>query len=191
MPYAYMKRLSLRQGNRKEWITVIIFCTNIPDMQDNVETGDIIFAERGSYSEVEKGLGFVPGFDSDGLIAALAMDYQTKEPLMLAYMNEESLKMTLMLGEAVYYSRSRQELWHKGATSGHVQKIKKILTDCDQDALVLMVEQCGAGACHTGYRSCFFRSVPFGGELIKGEAVELKHVGNDPCFNPETVYGKK
>lgn len=160
-------------------------------MQDKIQTSDIIFSARGSYSEVEKGLGFSPKFDANGLIAALAMDYETREPLMLAYMNEESLKMTLALGEAVYYSRSRQEIWHKGATSGHVQKIKQILTDCDQDALILLVDQCGAGACHTGHRSCFYRSVPFGDSVQPGQPVTLEQSGDGPCFDSEAVYGKK
>ena len=102
---------------------------------------------------------FAPKFDQNGLIPALAMDHITHEPLMLAYMNAESLRMTMELGEAVYYSRSRQEIWHKGATSGHVQKVKQILVDCDQDALIVLVDQCGAGACHTGHHSCF--TVPF------------------------------
>ena len=100
-----------------------------------------------------------PKFDDNGLIPAVAMDAETKEPLMLAYMNKQSLLMTLELGEAVYYSRSRQEIWHKGATSGHTQKVKEIRTDCDQDALIIYVEQLGAGACHTGRNSCFYRKV--------------------------------
>jgi phosphoribosyl-AMP cyclohydrolase len=87
------------------------------------------------------------------------MDATTREPLMLAYMNAESLRRTLEIGEAVYWSRSRQEFWHKGATSGHIQRIVEIRTDCDQDALILLVEQIGAGACHTGRESCFYRKV--------------------------------
>jgi len=102
---------------------------------------------------------FRPKFDSHGLMAAVAIDAQTKEPLMLAWMNEEALQKTLKIGEAVYFSRSRQELWHKGATSGHTQTVKEIRTDCDQDALILYVEQKGAGACHTNRRSCFYRKI--------------------------------
>lgn len=160
-------------------------------MQEKIQAGDIVFSPRGSHAELEKGLGFAPKFDANGLIAALAMDHETREPLMLAYMNDESLKMTLALGEAVYYSRSRQEIWHKGATSGHVQKIKAILTDCDQDALILLVDQCGAGACHTGHHSCFYRSVPFGDAVKPGEPVTLEPYGDGPCFDSEAVYGKK
>ncbi len=113
------------------------------------------------------------------------MDHVTHEPLMLAYMNAESLRMTMELGEAVYYSRSRQEIWHKGATSGHVQKVKQILIDCDQDALIVLVDQCGAGACHTGHHSCFYRSVPFGEELKaqpQGQPVTLREADGGVVF---------
>ena len=115
-----------------------------------MNNSDISFGDRGDKSAIEEKPVFAPKFDSDGLIPVVAMDTTTKEPLMLAYMNAESLRMTLEIGEAVYYSRSRQEIWHKGATSGHVQKVTEIRTDCDQDAIILYVEQLGAGACHTG-----------------------------------------
>ncbi len=150
---------------------------------------EIEFAPRGSCAEVEKGMLLMPKFDDKGLIPAMAVDYRTKEPLMLAYMNEESFRMTLALGEAVYYSRSRQEIWHKGMTSGHIQKVHRILVDCDQDALVLFVEQLGAGACHTGHRSCFFRSVPFGGALKAGAPVALEPADEGCSFDAGAVYG--
>ena len=102
------------------------------------------FSDRPEKKELDESLGFSPRFDANGLIAAMAIDHATREPLMLAYMNEESLKLTLEKGEAVYYSRSRQELWHKGATSGHTQKIHEIRTDFDQDALIIYVTQEGA-----------------------------------------------
>lgn len=146
----------------------------------------ITFAPRGPKAELEEGSRFAPKFDADGLIPALAMDAQTREPLMLAYMNEESLRLTLQLGEAVYWSRSRKEIWHKGATSGHTQKIVKILTDCDQDAIILLVDQQGAGACHTGRGSCFYRKVV----LENGEA-KLAATGAGMVFDPTAVYGKK
>lgn len=98
-------------------------------------------------------------FDSSGLIPAIAQDAKSHEILMLAYMNRESLEKTLETGQAWYYSRSRQKLWHKGETSGNVQKIKEILYDCDGDALLLKIEQIGGIACHTGNRSCFFRKL--------------------------------
>ena len=143
------------------------------------------FAARGGKAEIEEGGGFTPKFDADGLIPALAMDSVTKEPLMLAYMNEESLRRTLEIGEAVYWSRSRQEFWHKGATSGHIQRIVEIRTDCDQDALILYVEQIGAGACHTGRNTCFYRRVT----SADGKA-GLEFTSTDRTFDPAAVYGK-
>lgn len=119
----------------------------------------VSFGTRDNKAAVETGALFAPKFDKDGLITAVATDALTGEVLMVAYMNEEALRRTIVLGEAVYYSRSRQELWHKGATSGNVQKIVEILTDCDQDALVLRVQQIGTGACHTGARTCFYRRI--------------------------------
>ena len=144
-----------------------------------------LFAQRGGKAEVEEGLEFAPKFAADGLIPALAMDAVTREPLMLAYMNDESLRRTLEIGEAVYWSRSRQEYWHKGATSGHVQRIVEIRTDCDQDAVILLVEQVGAGACHTGRGSCFYRKV-----VVGGDGVKLEWVGAEKSFDPAAVYGK-
>ena len=141
-------------------------------------------APRSDKKTLEEGLAFAPKFDRDGLIPAVAMDATTKEPLMLAYMNAESLRLTLEKGEAVYWSRSRRELWHKGATSGHVQKVREIRTDCDQDALILYVDQIGAGACHTGRGSCFYRSIK------PGEA-SLSFNQEDRSFDPEAVYGKR
>ncbi|SHK31553.1 phosphoribosyl-AMP cyclohydrolase [Hathewaya proteolytica DSM 3090] len=93
-----------------------------------------------------------------GLVPAIVQDYKSKEVLMLAYMNEESLSITMKEGRACYYSRSRQELWRKGQTSGHVQYVKEIKIDCDNDTLLLFVEQVGA-ACHTGNKSCFYRTM--------------------------------
>ncbi|MCB1531122.1 MAG: phosphoribosyl-AMP cyclohydrolase [Rhodospirillales bacterium] len=100
-----------------------------------------------------------PKFDENGLIAAIAQDFKTREVLMLAWMNEDALRKTLETGQAHYWSRSRQELWHKGATSGAIQQVKEIRIDCDQDALVLFVDQEGSGACHTGKKSCFYRRI--------------------------------
>lgn len=139
------------------------------------------FAARGDKQAVEEGLAFSPKFDADGLIPAVALDAATREPLMLAYMNAESLKLTLEKGEAVYWSRSRRELWHKGATSGHVQKVREVRTDCDQDAIVLYVEQIGAGACHTGRGGCFYRRV----EGLDGT---MSFVEEGRQFDPDEVY---
>ena len=145
----------------------------------------LTFPKREEVPELDKTNQFAPKFDADGLIAAVAIDHKTREPLMLAYMNEESLKMTLEKQEAIYYSRSRQEIWHKGATSGHTQKIKEIRTDCDQDALILIVEQLGAGACHTGKTSCFYRTV----EVKEGQVLAIMNE-TEETFDPEEVYGK-
>lgn len=144
------------------------------------------FAARGGKAEIEEGNTFAPKFDGNGLIPALAMDAATREPLMLAYMNAESLRRTLELGEAVYWSRSRQEFWHKGATSGHIQRIVEIRTDCDQDALILLVEQIGAGACHTGRGSCFYRRVV--AQPAPGGA-KLEFTDSGLTFDPQKVYG--
>jgi phosphoribosyl-AMP cyclohydrolase len=111
---------------------------------------------------IEEGLGFAPKFDADGLMPAMAVDADTGEPLMLAYMNEESLRMTLGLRQAVYWSRSRKEIWHKGRTSGEFQDVVEMLVDCDQDALVLRVMLRGGGCCHTMRATCFYRRVVLG-----------------------------
>jgi phosphoribosyl-AMP cyclohydrolase/phosphoribosyl-ATP pyrophosphohydrolase/phosphoribosyl-AMP cyclohydrolase len=98
-------------------------------------------------------------FNNQGLIPAIAQDYRDGTILMMAWMNKESIEQTLTTGEAHYWSRSRSELWHKGATSGHIQKVKEIFYDCDADTILLKIEQIGEVACHTGARSCFFNSV--------------------------------
>ena len=115
-----------------------------------------------------------------GLIPAIAQDALTKRVLMLAYINPLSWQRTIETGEAHYWSRSRQELWHKGGTSGHVQKVRDIFVDCDNDTVVLLVEQAGGAACHTGYQSCFYRRVK-GDELVTEE---------EPVFDPAEVYKK-
>lgn len=116
-----------------------------------------------------------------GLIPAVAQDFSSGKVLMLAYINEESWKKTLETGEVHYWSRSRSELWHKGGTSGHVQKVKEILVDCDLDTVLFKVEQVGGAACHEGYRSCFFRRVDRDGA---SEIIE------DKLFDPDKVYKK-
>lgn len=118
---------------------------------------------------------------ADGLIPAIAQDWQTGEVLMLAYINEESWKLTLETGKATYWTRSRKKLWVKGESSGNVQLVKEILVDCDEDTVVFKIEQIGDAACHEGFRSCFFRKVEDG---------ELKVVG-ERVFDPKDVYGNK
>ncbi len=108
---------------------------------------------------------------------------------MVAYMNADSLTDTLRRGEAVYWSRSRQVLWHKGATSGHVQEIVEILIDCDQDALVLKVKQKGPGCCHVGHQTCFFRSVPFKAEIKnEDQVIALNSRYSEKSYDPKDVY---
>ncbi|MFZ5427910.1 MAG: phosphoribosyl-AMP cyclohydrolase [Thermodesulfobacteriota bacterium] len=122
-----------------------------------------------------------PDFEKGGgLIPAIAQDAATGEVLMLAYMNEQAWEKTLETGEVHYWSRSRGKLWHKGGTSGHVQKVKALRLDCDRDAVVALVEQVGGAACHEGYRSCFFREVGQDGEPV---------VCSPLVFDPEKVYG--
>ena len=117
---------------------------------------------------------------ADGLIPAVAQDWSTGDVLMLAYINQEAWQKTLETGVATYWTRSRKKLWVKGESSGHVQKIKEILVDCDLDTVVFKVEQVGGAACHEGYRSCFFRKVENDRLEVVGERV----------FDPDEVYGK-
>ncbi len=115
---------------------------------------------------LESGEVLAPSFNSDGLVAAVATHAQSGEVLMLAWMNDEALDLTIRTGEAHYYSRSRQELWRKGETSGQVQRVSEMRVDCDQDAIWLKVTPQGdGGACHVGRRSCFYRAVE-GGKLV-------------------------
>ena len=136
-------------------------------------------------SEIEEGLGFAPQFGADGLITAVVTDVQSGDVLMVAHMNAQAVAKTIETGEAWYYSRSRQKLWKKGESSGHVQRVVELRVDCDQDALWLKVEQQGPGACHTGRRSCFYRAVPLG----KAGTVTLEFRNGDKTFDPHSVYG--
>ncbi len=115
---------------------------------------------------------------SGGLVPAIAQDYQTGEILMLAYMNSDAFNTTLSTGKATYYSRSRKTLWVKGETSGNIQRIKEIHIDCDDDTVLLKVEQLGGAACHTGHRSCFYKKVEDGSIRITEK----------PVFDPKEVY---
>jgi len=143
------------------------------------------FAAPGSAQEVEEGRTLTPKFDADGLITCVATDAQSGEVLMVAHMNAAALQKTLSTGEAWYFSRSRRALWRKGESSGHVQQVREIRIDCDQDAVWIRVEQKGPGACHTGRRSCFYRSVP----LARANAGMLEFCEADRVFDPRTVYG--
>ena len=147
---------------------------------------DIKFEERKTIEQVEESTELAPKFDQDGLIPVVTTDFNSGEVLMQGYMNEEAFKKTISLGEAVYYSRSRKTLWHKGKTSGLVQNIKEIRIDDDQDCVWLRVDVQGGASCHVGYRSCFYRSVPFGEK--RGSSV-LKFEENEKVFDPKEVYG--
>ena len=145
------------------------------------------FPQSGSAAEVEEGRAFAPQFDADGLVTCVATDARSGDVLMVAHMNAQALQRTIATGEAWYFSRSRGTLWRKGESSGHVQRVVELRIDCDQDAVWIKVEQEGAGACHTGRRSCFYRAVPLG----KNGAVTLEFRDAERTFDPKAVYGQK
>jgi phosphoribosyl-AMP cyclohydrolase len=120
-------------------------------------------------------------FDADGLLPAVVQDSETDEVLMVAYMNREALELTVSSGNTHFYSRSRKKLWRKGETSGHVQIVEDVRTDCDADTILVKVRQEGA-ACHEGYRSCFFRTTEDGSKW---------EISDRKLFDPDEVYGKK
>ncbi len=130
--------------------------------------------------KIEEGSEFIPKFDENGLMKAIAQDAKSGQVLMMAYMNRQALDMTLKTGQAVYFSRRRQKLWAKGEQSGHTQKVEQILVDCDQDCLVLKVSV-EAGQCHVGYQSCFYRA------LEKGSGKKLEFIA-EKTYDPKEVY---
>jgi phosphoribosyl-AMP cyclohydrolase len=131
---------------------------------------------------IEEGLEFTPQFDENGLIPAIAQDAKTGRVLMVAYMNQEALQLTIQTGCATYYSRSRRKLWKKGQESGHFQKVEQILVDCDQDCIIIKVTV-EAGQCHVGYQSCFYRA------LKKGSDKDLEPI-LEKVYDPKKVYKK-
>lgn len=148
---------------------------------------DKLFAAPGDKAQLEAGETLTPRFNADGLVTVVVTDAGSGDVLMLAHMNDEALKRTIESGEAWYWSRSRKELWHKGATSGETQAVHEIRVDCDQDAIWLKVHQQGRGAaCHTGRKSCFYRRVE-----IAGAGFHLVTDGGEALFDPEEVYGGK
>ena len=147
---------------------------------------EIKFEERKTIEQVEESTELAPKFDQDGLIPVVTTDFSSGEVLMQGYMNDEAFKKTISTGEAVYYSRSRKTLWHKGKTSGLVQNIKEIRIDDDQDCVWLRVDVKGGASCHVGYRSCFYRSVPFKGV---GSKPILRFEEDEKVFDPKEVYG--
>tara|TARA_A200000113_G_scaffold45426_1_gene36874 strand:+ start:1692 stop:2165 length:474 start_codon:yes stop_codon:yes gene_type:complete len=148
---------------------------------DNIE-----FEKRKSIEQVEESTELAPKFDENGLIPVVTTDFSSGEVLMQGFMNEEALKLTIKNGEAVYFSRSRNTIWHKGKTSGLVQKIKEIRIDDDQDCVWLRVEVVGGASCHVGYRSCFYRSIPIDNNSSK---IVLKFEEKEKVFDPKEVYG--
>lgn len=134
-----------------------------------------------SHADLEEGTVFAPKFDAHGLVTAIAQEAGSNRVLMVAHMNAEALRLTLETGEAHYYSRSRQKLWKKGESSGEIQKVLELRTDCDQDVILMQVEQTGRGAaCHTGRKSCFYRVVEPTGTL--------HDTGEPRLFDPAEVY---
>lgn len=151
-------------------------------------TNKIIFEKRQSIKQIEESTSLAPKFDNKGLIPVVATDYNTGEVLMQGFMNEEALKLTIEKSEVVYYSRSRKRLWHKGKISGFIQKVKEILIDDDQDCIWVKVLVEGGASCHVGYRSCFYRSIPFGSGLTKKNKLDLKFTEKEKVFDPDKVY---
>jgi phosphoribosyl-AMP cyclohydrolase len=150
------------------------------------------FQARQSVGQVEEGNDLAPKFDDRGLITVVTTDADSGEILMQGYMNAEALGLTIRTGEAHYYSRSREVLWHKGATSGFVQKVRELLVDDDQDCVWLRVDVTGGASCHVGYRSCFYRRVPVGKSFDEQQAdghIDLEWTDREKVFDPEDVYG--
>lgn len=158
---------------------------NNPSQQNSGTS--LTFASRTAIEQVEEGYDLAPKFDADGLIACVTTDAASGEVLMLGYMNREALQKTILTGEAHYWSRSRQVLWHKGATSGLLQKVEEMRVDDDQDAIWLRValsagHHSAPASCHVGYRSCFYRTV----ELQTGR---VGYAETEKIFDPQEVYG--
>jgi len=146
-----------------------------------------MFNKRISIEQVEESNEFAPKFDQNGLIVVTTIDASNNEILMTGYMNQEALEKTIKSKEAYYFSRSHQSIWHKGATSGYIQKVIEILVDDDQDALCMKVEIAENGAsCHVGYKSCFYRKIKLEDNQSKAE---LESLGQNKVFDPEKVYG--
>ena len=146
-----------------------------------------MFKKRDNIKEVEEGKYLAPKFDENGLIPVITTDFKTGVILMHGYMNDESLKKTIETKEAHYFSRSRNAIWHKGKTSGFVQKVTEIRIDDDQDSIWLTVDIGDGSSCHVGYRSCFYRSIPLG-PIDNGREIEMKFLEKEKKFDPEKVY---
>ena len=147
----------------------------------------LMFKKRHSIKEIEEGKFLSPKFDENGLIPVITSDFKNGDILMHGYMNYESLKKTIETKEAHYWSRSRKEIWHKGKTSGFVQKVKEIRIDDDQDSIWLSVDIGNGASCHVGYRSCFFRSIPLG-KIKNTQELEMEFKERKKKFDPKKIY---
>jgi len=147
----------------------------------------IMFKKRDNIKEVEEGKYLAPKFDKNGLIPVITTDFQTGDILMHGYMNDEALKKTIESKETHYWSRSRNEIWHKGQVSGFVQKVQEIRIDDDQDSVWLSVDIGQGASCHVGYRSCFYRSIPLG-KIKNDEVLEMEFKEMKKIFDPKKVY---
>jgi len=146
-----------------------------------------MFKKREKISEIEEGKLLSPKFDNDGLIPVVTTCVKTKEVLMHGFMNVEALKLTIETKEAHYWSRSRKQMWHKGKTSGFVQKVEEIRIDDDQDSIWLTVNIGEGSSCHVGYRSCFYRSIPLG-KIQNAREIRMNFEEKEKKFDPEKVY---
>jgi len=149
-----------------------------------------MFKKRDNIKEVEEGKYLEPKFDENGLIPVITTDFQTGDILMHGYMNDAALKKTIESKEAHYWSRSRNQIWHKGQVSGFVQKVKEIRIDDDQDSIWLSVDIGKGASCHVGYRSCFYRSIPLG-KIENAEKLQMKFNEKKKLFDPKKIYKDK
>lgn len=149
-----------------------------------------VFPARTTTAEIELGATLQPKFGPDGLIPCITTDHATNEVLMFAFMNAEALAHTISSGKATYWSRSRNKLWVKGEESGNAQLVKELRVDCDQDVLLLKVENVGGAACHNGYQSCFYRKLATGATAGEPASMKLEYA-MPRVFDPATVYKKK
>jgi phosphoribosyl-AMP cyclohydrolase len=149
-----------------------------------------VFPARTTTADIELGTTLQPKFGPDGLIPCITTDHVTNEVLMFAFMNAEALAHTIKTKKATYWSRSRNKLWIKGEESGNAQLVKELLVDCDQDVVLLKVENVGGAACHNGYKSCFYRKLVDGANTEDTASLKLELAARR-VFDPATVYKKK
>ena len=149
-----------------------------------------MFKKRENVADIEEGNLLSPKFNNDGLIPVITTDFKTKEVLMQGFMNSEALKKTIETKEAHYWSRSRKEVWHKGETSGFVQKVVEMRIDDDQDSIWMSVDIGDGASCHVGYKSCFYRSITLG-KIENTEKIKIDFKEKKKKFDPKVVYKNK